>query len=242
MHSFTLAFENYFVPDAHLVGGEAGDRPRLLPADGGLRRRPAADRRSRLRASRRRRSRRRRSTSSSASSSGADLGLPADAVPPRADGGDARRGARHHLRGGARRWTKTSARRRRSPRRPSCFACDVAVEVTPARPAPARRLGLRRGVPDQPLRRRRAGAADLRGREADPRAQGRRAQPAVGVELQADASPRRPVSRRWSRYRRARCDRARRPRRCSGQANECEQDREPETAGRAPDSSRLMFH
>ena len=55
------------------------------------------------------------------------------------------------------------------------LACDMAVELTQHGPAAARRLGLRRGVPDQPLRRRRAGAADLRGREADPRAQGGRA-------------------------------------------------------------------
>ena len=46
------------------------------------------------------------------------------------------------------------------------LACDVAVGRHPGRPGAARRLGLRRGVPDQPLRRRRAGAADLRGREA----------------------------------------------------------------------------
>ena len=65
------------------------------------------------------------------------------------------------------------------------LACDIAVAITQDGAAAARRLGLRRGVPDQPLRRRCAGAADLRGREADPRAQGRRAEPARGVASEA---------------------------------------------------------
>ena len=103
--------------------------------------------------------------------------LPAHAVQARPDGDAARRRARAHLRRGAR---DGRGRARRAARRRwrSCFACDVAVEVDAAGAAAARRLGLRRGVSDQPLRGRRAGAADLRGREADPRAQGHRAEPA----------------------------------------------------------------
>ena len=49
MHSFTLAFDHYFVPAENLVGEAGGLGQGLLPADGGLRGRPAADRRSRLR-------------------------------------------------------------------------------------------------------------------------------------------------------------------------------------------------
>jgi len=48
------------------------------------------------------------------------------------------------------------------------FASDDAVSVTQEGQPPARRLGLRGGVPDLALRRR-AGAVDLRGRETDPR-------------------------------------------------------------------------
>ena len=52
------------------------------------------------------------------------------------------------------------------------FASDDAVSVTQEGQPPARRLGLRGGVPDLALRRR-AGAVDLRGRETDPRLEGR---------------------------------------------------------------------
>ena len=48
--------------------------------------------------------------------------------------------------------------------------------------APPRRLGLRRGVRDLAPRGRRHGAADLRGREAHPRAEGDRAAAACRVE------------------------------------------------------------
>ena len=44
MHSYELAFENWFVPDANLVGGDEGLGTGLLPPDAGLRERPAADR------------------------------------------------------------------------------------------------------------------------------------------------------------------------------------------------------
>ena len=44
MHSYEVAFENWFVPDANLVGGEERPGPGLLPPDAGLRERPPADR------------------------------------------------------------------------------------------------------------------------------------------------------------------------------------------------------
>ena len=43
MHSYEVAFESWFVPDANLVGGEDGLGPGLLPADAGVRERAAAD-------------------------------------------------------------------------------------------------------------------------------------------------------------------------------------------------------
>ena len=43
MHSYELAFENWFVPAANLVGGEDGLGQGLLPPDAGLRERAAAD-------------------------------------------------------------------------------------------------------------------------------------------------------------------------------------------------------
>ena len=49
MHSYEVAFDNLFVPGTHLIGGEAGHGPRLLPPDGRLRERPAADRGARRR-------------------------------------------------------------------------------------------------------------------------------------------------------------------------------------------------
>ena len=49
MHSYTLNFENWFVPKENMVGEAQRRRPRLLPADGGLRGRSSPDRRPRLR-------------------------------------------------------------------------------------------------------------------------------------------------------------------------------------------------
>jgi (2S)-methylsuccinyl-CoA dehydrogenase len=43
MHSYELAFENWFVPDANLVGGPDGSGQGVLPTDAGLRERPPAD-------------------------------------------------------------------------------------------------------------------------------------------------------------------------------------------------------
>ena len=62
------------------------------------------------------------------------------------------------------------------------------------RPAAARRLGLRRGVPDLALRRRRDRAADLRGREADPRAQGHRRGSCSRRSFTTEATERQPKS------------------------------------------------
>src|SRR5262249_41229514 len=94
-----------------------------------------------------------------------------------AHGRAARRRARDHLRG------RTGDGRGRAQGGAAGGAGQAALLRHRRRgraggPAPARRLGLRRGVPDQPLRGRRAGAADLRGRETDPRAQGGGAEPA----------------------------------------------------------------
>ena len=50
MHSYELAFENWFVPAANLVGGESGLGRGLLPPDAGFRERPAADGGARARA------------------------------------------------------------------------------------------------------------------------------------------------------------------------------------------------
>ena len=82
-----------------------------------------------------------------------------------------------HLRGGAARWTRTS----RSPLEPAMaklFACDVAVWVTQDGQllhggwGYAEEYPITRYVVDA------HGAADLRGREADPRAEGHRAESA----------------------------------------------------------------
>ena len=43
MHSYELAFENWFVPEANLVGGAEGLGQGLLPPDAGLRERTAPD-------------------------------------------------------------------------------------------------------------------------------------------------------------------------------------------------------
>ncbi len=43
MHSYEVAFENWFVPDANLVGRRGRPGSGLLPPDAGLRERPAAD-------------------------------------------------------------------------------------------------------------------------------------------------------------------------------------------------------
>ena len=44
MHSYEIAFDNWFVPADNLIGGEDGHGPRLLLPDGRVRERPAADR------------------------------------------------------------------------------------------------------------------------------------------------------------------------------------------------------
>ena len=44
MHSYEVAFDNWFVPADNLIGGEDGPRQGLLLPDGGLRERPPADR------------------------------------------------------------------------------------------------------------------------------------------------------------------------------------------------------
>ena len=44
MHSYELSLEDWWVPDRNLVGGEERPGPGLLPADGGVRERPPADR------------------------------------------------------------------------------------------------------------------------------------------------------------------------------------------------------
>ena len=44
MHSYEIAFDNWFVPAANLIGGEDGPRAAASTPDGGLRERPAADR------------------------------------------------------------------------------------------------------------------------------------------------------------------------------------------------------
>ena len=155
-------------------------------------------------ASRRRRSRRPPSTWPTASSSGSrspTIQLTQYTLGPH--GGDARRVARDHLRRRARdgrgRARGGAARRAgEAPRLRHRRRGDAAG------PADARRLGLRRGVPDQPLRRRRAGAADLRGREADPRAQGGRRAACWAPRGAAG-------SRRASRGPRGSCSRSRRP-------------------------------
>ena len=49
MHSYEVAFENWFVPAENLIGGDERARPRLLPPDGRVRERPAADRGARRR-------------------------------------------------------------------------------------------------------------------------------------------------------------------------------------------------
>ena len=49
MHSYEVALEDWWVPAENLIGGDDGPRPRLLPADGGLRERPTADGRPRHR-------------------------------------------------------------------------------------------------------------------------------------------------------------------------------------------------
>ena len=104
MHSFTLMLENYFVPAENLVGGEAGIG-RSLPADGRLRGRAAADRRTRLRSRTgcaredgrvRRRSRAVRKPISE---------YQAHAVQARSDGGAAGGSARDHVRRCAQ-WTR----------------------------------------------------------------------------------------------------------------------------------------
>ena len=43
MHSYEVAFDGWRVPADNLIGGDGGRGPGLLPADGGLRERPAAD-------------------------------------------------------------------------------------------------------------------------------------------------------------------------------------------------------
>ena len=50
MHSYELAFENWFVPEANLVGGAEGLGKGLLPADAGLRERASPDGGARARA------------------------------------------------------------------------------------------------------------------------------------------------------------------------------------------------
>ena len=50
MHSYEVSFSDWFVPAENLVGARRRARPRLLPPDGGLRERAAADRGARGRA------------------------------------------------------------------------------------------------------------------------------------------------------------------------------------------------
>src|SRR5262249_4616896 len=123
-----------------------------------------------------------------------------------AHGRAARRRARDHLRG------RTGDGRGRAQGGAAGGAGQAALLRHRRRgraggPAPARQLGLRRGVPDQPLRGRRAGAADLRRRETDPRAEeggakleARRAMSARRVRAEAGAGERALLPARANRH------------------------------------------
>jgi alkylation response protein AidB-like acyl-CoA dehydrogenase len=177
MHSFDLSFENFFVPDSHVIGEAARPGARLLPDDDGHGRRAHADRRPFLRCDvggpargaglYRRPARVRR----------AAAGLPADAGQAGAHGRAPGRMPPADLCGGA-----CAGRRWRPGRSQPGQAAGLPLgrDRHPRSAATARRHGLRRGNPGQPLLRGCTRAVDLRRRRGDIGVEGDCTGPAGG--------------------------------------------------------------
>jgi alkylation response protein AidB-like acyl-CoA dehydrogenase len=173
MHSYTLAFERYFVPAENLIGEKDGEGKGFYLQMNGF----AA---GRLQTGRRASGRAQGALEVSATYASErkqfgrpigefqltqyKLGRMGDALDGRAPA---------HLR----RSPRDGRRRKHRARAGDGEAVRLGRRGVgdAGRPADPRRLGLRRGVRDLAPRERRAGAADLRGREADPRAEGDRA-------------------------------------------------------------------
>ena len=175
MHSYEIAFDDWFVPDANLVGRRGRPGQGLLPADGRLRERPAADRGPRHRRDAGRLRGRPPVRPRPLGVRPAHRRLPAHQGQARPHGG-------HHP-------GRPPVQLRRRPADGQGRGLDggghgqgLRVQGRrvgdPRGDADPRRLRLRRGVRGQPLLRRRPGAVDLRGRRRDAVPQGHRPPPA----------------------------------------------------------------
>ena len=176
MHSYEIAFDDWWVPDDNLIGGEDGLGQRLLLPDGGLRERPAADR-----GPRRRRD--------AGGLRGGARSTPRDRIVFGQPVGDyqltqAKLGRMAVLIQAARQFAYAVARLMAKGEGAleasmvKAYVCKAAEWVTREAMQIHGGYGLRRGVPGQPLLRRRPRAVDLRGRRRDPLPQGHRPPPA----------------------------------------------------------------